>query len=480
MDQATHTEEMTTGRPASAAERIGDFVRAFGPSQLEPAHLTLCGRSLADTYGVAVAGRKEHASRSALDYLRKAGLLRRPGDASEGSASLWGLRERAAPEIAAWWNGVAGHVLDYDDVTPPMRGHPSVVLWPALLALAEARDLQANRLAPAFAAGMEVICKLSRGIAVQHYARGWHATASIGAIGSAVACGHLLDLARTQLVNAIGLAVAQAAGTRENVGSEGKSFQAGHANAAGVRAACLAEAGFEAGAHTLDGPHGYLALYAEGQDAAALLEDLGRAPLELRRGGLDVKQYPMCYATHRALDGVLDLRQAHGIRLDDVRKVEVRTSQGALVPLVHPRPRTGLEGKFSLQYALGAALADGAVRLASFTDEAVLRPEVQAFFDRVHIDEADGAVTPRWAEITLLLYDGRRLHARVDILRGSAQKPASDADMAAKLDDCLRWGGLAGSGWQLLARCLTLDQGHGRALVANLQQLVLDTGDKQP
>lgn len=460
----------------SAAERIAEFACAFGLSQLDACDMVLCGRSLADTYGVAVAGRHEHAPQAALTYLRNAGLLQMQGDAPTGSASLWGLRERAAPEIAAWWNGVAGHVLDYDDVTPPMRGHPSVVLWPALLALAESRRLPASKLTPAFAAGMEVICKLSRGMAVKHYARGWHATASIGAIGCAVACAHLLGLSRTQVVNAIGLAVAQAAGTRENVGSEGKSFQAGHANAAGVRAASLAEAGFEAGSHALDGPHGYLALYANGEDAATLLCDLGQAPLELRRAGLDIKQYPMCYATHRALDGVLDLRRAYGIGLNDVLRVQVRTSQGALVPLVHPRPRSGLEGKFSLHYALAAALADGAVRLASFTDEAVLRPEVQAFFDRVHAEEAAGPVTPLWAEIDLLLRDGLRLSTRVDTLRGSAQKPVSDAELAAKLDDCLRWGGLAGTGGQVLTRCLTLDQGDVMALVEDLQQVVLNTG----
>ena len=432
----------------------------------------MCGRSLADTLAVAYAGRVAHAPQAALRYLTGAGLLRLDDGAGQVSpqVSLWGRPERAAPEVAAWWNGVAGHVLDYDDVTVPMRGHPSVVLWPALLALAEARGLPGARLAASFVVGMEVICKLSRGIAFDHYAHGWHATASIGVLGGAVACGHLLGLDEARLVNALGLAVAQAAGSRENVGTEGKSFQAGHACGAAVRAACLAEAGFEAGERALDGRHGYLALYAGGCSVDALLDDLGAAPLEIERSGLDVKQYPMCYATHRALDALLALRRDHGLTLSGVQRVSVTASRDALLPLVHPRPRSGLEGKFSLAYAMAAALADGAITLASFTDAAVQRPDVQAFFDRVTWTDGAGPTTPRWAMVTLDLQDGRQVSRTVQVLHGSAQDPLSDDELAAKLQDCLRWGGMPDddAGERLLQRCCGLPAGSVRDLLDSL------------
>lgn len=465
--------------PASrfAAARIAAFACGFADRPLAATHVRLCARALADTYAVALAGRAAEAPQKALRYLDAAGLLAPHG---QGQASLWGRPERAAPEVAAWWNGVAGHVLDYDDVTVPMRGHPSVVLWPALLALAEARALPGARAIAAFVVGLEVIGKLSRGIAGAHYARGWHATASIGVIGATAACACLIGLDEAQTVHAIGLAVAQAAGTRENVGTEAKCFQAGHANAAAVRAACLAEAGFEAGAQALDGPHGYLALYAEGAPLDHWLTELGAEPLEIERSGLDVKQYPMCYATHRALDAVLDLRRAHGLQLADVREVSVHASPGALVPLVHPRPREGLQGKFSLAYAMAAALADGAIRLDSFSDAAVRRPEIQAFFDHIHASEAAGADPARWAEVTLSLHDGRRLQRRVDTLRGSAQNPLDDAALAEKLDDCLRWAGAAphpgADGSALLQRCAALQHSDARTWLASLAFL-LPQGD---
>ncbi|MCA3185305.1 MULTISPECIES: MmgE/PrpD family protein [unclassified Cupriavidus] len=453
----------------NAATRIATFACDFRPTRLTDTDLDLCGRSLADTYAVAVAGRGEHAPLAALAYLSRAGLLH--NHAGQG-ASLWGRTERAAPEIAAWWNGIAGHVLDYDDVTVPMRGHPSVVLWPALLALAEDRGLMGDRLSSAFTVGMEVIGKLSRAMALPHYAAGWHSTATIGALGAAVACCHLLDLNASQIVHAIGIAVAQAAGTRENVGSEGKSFQAGHANAVAVRAASLAEAGFEAGPGALDGPNGFLALYAGDDAPHDWLAGLGEAPLELRRSGLDVKQYPMCYATHRALDAVLALRASHDIRLADVERVEITTSHGALVPLVHPNPRTGLEGKFSMPYAMAAALKDGAIRLTSFVDASVQRPDIQAFFPRVRATESAGPATPRWAEITITLRDGRQLHQRVQTLRGSAQQPMDAAELAAKLDDCLAWTGVAARGPELLALAQQCHARPARALITDLQAIV--------
>lgn len=446
-------------RAPSAAQRIAHFAVTFDAGALQPAHREICARALADTYAVAYAGRGEPAVHAALRYLQGGGLLHTEG--GPGRARLWGYSAWAAAETAAWFNGTAGHVLDYDDVSVPLRGHPSVVLWPALLALAQARELGGERLQAAYVVGLEVLVKLSRAFAPAHYAAGWHSTASIGVLGATVACAYLLRLDADRIAHALGLAVAQAAGSRENVGTQAKCFQAGQASGAAVRAALLAEAGFEAGEHALDGPHGYLRTHAEGASADAWLARLGEAPLEIERSGLDVKQYPMCYATHRAIDAMLDLRAAHALQLQDIERVDVLGSPGAFVPLVHPRPANGLQGKFSLPYALAAAAEDGAVRLASFTDAAVARPQIQRFFDRVHWQEEAGDIGARMAEVRLTLRDGRQLAQRVELLRGSAQRPLNESQLVAKLDDCLHWGGgqpNAQAGLDLLRHCEKLPE----------------------
>lgn len=426
----------------SASEQIANFSTEFDASELTAQQRRLCVRSFADTYAVAIAGHDEPASIKALRYLECAALVQQTAASVPPvhCASLWGTGYRASAEVAAFYNAVAGHVIDYDDVTVPMRGHPSVVLWPALIALGDAQHMSGSRLAAAWTIGFEVICKLSRAMASAQYQRGWHCTASIGALGATVACCRLLGLDGTQTVHALGLAVAQCAGTRENVGTEAKSFQAGQANGAAVRAALLAQAGYQASPDALDGPHGYTSLYGQNESLGHELASLGTTPLELERSGLDVKQYPMCYATHRVLDGLLALRRERHIELSDVRDVLIHTSRGALLPLTRHRPKSGLEGKFSIEYAVAAALADGYVRLTSFTDEAVNRPALQQFFDCVRTSEDDGPIDPRHAEITVTLHDGTHLRRVVQTLHGSTEEPLTDEELLAKIADCLEWG----------------------------------------
>ena len=361
--------------------------------------------------------------------------------------------------------------LDYDDVTSPLRGHPSVAMLPALIALGEHLDAPGRALAGAYVVGFDVICRLARAMALRHYVRGWHSTATIGGIGCAVACARLLGLDATRTANAVGLAVAQAAGSRANFGTHAKSFQAGHANALGLRAALLAREGFDAAPDILEAAFGYVALYGNGESLAHEMAGLaaqGNGPGELEREGIEVKKYPMCYATHRALDGVLDLRAECGLQLAQVKSVHVTTSAGALAPLIHQRPRTGLEGKFSMQYAVAAALADGGVGLASFTDAAVARPEVQAFLPSVTTAEAAGELLPRWAAIDVVLHDGRRLSRRVDALRGSAAQPMCAQGLRAKLDDCVAFGAVAVDADLFYRRAMDLGATPVRALAASL------------
>jgi 2-methylcitrate dehydratase PrpD len=429
---------MTARTPA--ARRIGAYAAA-APTPTPSVHDTVA-RAVLDTVAVAVAARYDPTVSALTAY---AGAT---GTPSEGRSRLW-TGGHAAPERAALVNGAAAHVLDYDDVTSPMRGHPSVALLPGLLALAEAEDADGAAVAAAYAVGFEVIVKLSRAFGQEHYAAGWHSTTAIGGIGATVAAGHLLGLTETGIADAIGLFLGQCGGTRANFGTQAKSFQVGAACAGSVRSALLARAGLDAGHGALDGPAGFAALYGGGADGAealhAELDRLGAGEGELRAAGLDVKKYPLCYATHRALDAVLDLRSEADLRPGDVTGVDVRTSGAALVPLVHHRPRTGLEAKFSMEYAIAAALLDGKVRLASFADAAVNRPQAQALITRVRARETDTPLTPRWAEVSLDLVDGRVLRRRTDVLRGSAADPLSLAELNEKAADCFGHGGAPGA-----------------------------------
>ncbi|MGW0810878.1 MmgE/PrpD family protein [Nonomuraea sp. NPDC002799] len=413
-----------------AALRIGRYAATAQPP---PDSADAVARAVLDTVAVAVAAGRDPIVRALTTTV------------TPGEVSLWTGGPRTSPEQAALINGTAGHVLDYDDVTSPLRGHPSIALIPGLLALAEAEDADGAAVATAYVVGFEVMLKLAKAMAAPHYAAGWHATTTIGGIGATVAAARLLRLEAGQIADAIGLFLGQCGGTRENFGTAAKSFQVGAACANAVRAALAARAGLTAGHGALDGPAGFTHLYADGEDATrrlhGQLDDLGSR--ELRTSGLDVKKYPMCYAAHRALDVVLDLRTEADLNAKDVVRAEVRTSGAALTPLIHHRPETGLEAKFSMEYGLATALLGGPPRLTDFTDEAVRRPEARHLLARVHATETHTPLSPRWAEVSLHLTDGRVLRGRAETLRGSAAAPLTMEELTAKAVDCFEHGGRA-------------------------------------
>jgi 2-methylcitrate dehydratase PrpD len=433
----------------SASEKIARFVVGFDAAQLAPATRHVIARATYDTLVCGLAGAAEPASRNMLAYARRQG----PG----GAATVWTTGERLSVEHAALVNGTMAHALDYDDVSSPLRGHPSVAMLPALLALGESLGSTGRAMVDAFAVGFEVTLKLARAIVDDQYAKGWHSTASIATFGATAACARLLGLDLAATTHALGIAVSQISGTRQNFGTMSKPFQAGLANAVALRSVLLAQAGFDASRVALDGDHGYTVLYADGQDIHAQLDTLGSLPLEIDRAGVEVKKYPLCYATHRAIDGVLDMIAAHRITLADVERVDVRTNFRATVPLIYHRPQTGLEAKFSMEYAVAAALHDGRVALASFDDAAVQRPALQAFLDKVHVTEGEPPMFPRWAELGIRLREGRLLSLRIERLRGSTEHPLSDAELIQKGVDCCAFGHSGISADALASACFAID-----------------------
>jgi 2-methylcitrate dehydratase PrpD len=356
-------------------------------------------------------------------------------------------------------------VLDYDDMLPPLVGHPSVAMIPALVALAQQTGADGARFSAAYIAGYELLAAISPAMALKHVMKGWHSTASMGVLGATAACSVLLGLDEEQAANAIGLAVTQAAGNRQNFGTMAKSFQIGQCNAAAVRAALLAQKGFTAPHDAIEGKYGFLALYGENEDMADALAGLGRTPLAFDTIGIDVKKYPCCYAIHKALDGVLALRRAHGLTWDNVGQIEIVTQTRGLQPLTYTDPQSGLEGKFSMEYAIVAAMLDGRIQLSSFDDAQVARSQVRSRLTRVTKREAPSPMLPRWATVRIVLQNGSAAEQHVTTSRGDAQDPLTDAELVEKAEDCFAYGGRDASARELASKVFELDQRRIRDVI---------------
>jgi 2-methylcitrate dehydratase PrpD len=416
-------------RPISVSEHLARFVAET--KRVPEEAIAQAKRALLDTLGVTLAGSREESARIVAGWARDGG--------GREEATLLGQRVRVPAAEAALANGTAAHALDYDDVNLPMRGHPSAPLLPAALATAETPGRSGRDLLAAFVLGFEVEARLGRAIGEAHYALGWHATSTLGTLGAAAASAQLLGLDAGRSQMALGIAASLASGLQQNFGTMTKPLHAGWAARNGVVAAELAGRGFTADPRALEGESGLLRAMSGGAEVdfepLAALGD----PFEITSSGIGVKLYPCCYAVHRSLDAALDLRAQQRIDPGAIARVRVEVSRGALLPLREEPPATGLEGKFSLGYCLAAALADGRVGLATFTDEAVRRPAARELMAKVEAREgAEPGAFPigGYAEVGIVLRDGSEHSLRVDTPRGDPSRPLSWDELAGKFRDC--------------------------------------------
>ncbi|GAA4335946.1 MmgE/PrpD family protein [Pigmentiphaga soli] len=428
-------------------ERLAEFAVGFPTSGIPEAAMGGAERALADLAGCAVAGSAEPVARIAREVA--------PGGA-QGGAAVWGSPDRASIEDAAFINAVQSHALDFDDSSSNMRAHPSCSMLPAALAAGEAARAAGREVLAAYAVGLEVARRLTPALGPGHYLSGWHTTSTIGIFGAAAAAGRLLGLDARRQRHAFGLAGSLVGGLSRNFGSMGKPFHAGHAARAGVHVARLAAAGMTADADIFDGPQNVIAVYGGAADGALVdLQSLGSS-WELASPGLLVKQWPCCYATHRAIAGVRTLQAEHGFAAADVERIRIGFPPGTEGPLRYKAPRTGLQGKFSVEYVLAALLLDGKVALGSFTDEMVMRPAAQALMARVerYPVAADGILSSLkgFTDVEVRA-GGKTCSMRVDRTPGSSEWPLSDADRQAKFMDCCD-GVLTAGQAQALARGL--------------------------
>ncbi len=348
--------------------------------------------------------------------------------------------ERAAPHEAALLNGTAGHALDYDDVA--LSAHPSTVIVPALLAEGETLDAPGALLVTAYVAGYEVWAELCQRDREHHHRKGWHPTAVFGAVAATAACAALRGLDAARARHALGISASMAGGLVANFGTMTKPFHAGRAAEAGVLATRLAAGGMTASPDALEHPLGFLAAFSpSGRVDTGPARALGRE-WRLPRLGLSVKKYPLCYSTHRSLDAVLGLRQEHGFSAHDVTAVEVEMSETQAAVLRNSRPQTGLDAKFSEEFAMAAATIAGRAGLQELRDDFVQRADVQGFFPKVTVrtntlEDPDDPVFSPTETVDVRLADGRSLHREVRHARGHARAPLSTEELWAKFADCL-------------------------------------------
>ena len=404
-------------------------------------------RAFFDTIGVTLAGAGEDANEAVFASTFN--------QADTGDiATMLGLTAGSAAERALR-TGTASHALDYDDLSWAMDGHPSVTLIPSLLAVAGERGASGKALITAYAAGFEVECALAQPISPDHYEVGWHATATFGAFGAAVAAATLLDLDSAATRNALNIAASTPAGLKRNFGSMTKPLHAGLCTRSGVTAALLAENGFTADTTAVSGDGGFWDLYGpDKMDRFVFDPDRWALTTE----GIHVKYYPCCYFTHTSIAATQALVSEQDIDSESVEQIEVRAAQGAADALHHSDPETGLEGKFSMEYAVASGAVRDRVGLDTFDDDVINDPSVQRVRERVnfrvdetlHYDSHEAVVK---IETTNGTYECRQENPP-----GTHDNPLTEAELREKFEECADRAIPSADVSSLMDTLLTLDE----------------------
>lgn len=356
---------------------------------------------LVDWLGCVFAGLREPVSEIVAEAVREEG--------GAEQATLIGRAGKVSVPQAALINGAISHALDYDDVNLVLPGHPGVAILPALLALAEHREANCADFYAAFVAGHDTACRVGALVGPSHYANGFHATATIGSLGAAMACAHLLKLSAFQASHALGVAATQAAGLKSMFGTMAKPLHAGMAAQTGVRAALLASKGFVSRLDALECTQGFAGAHGcDFHPQKALAEPAGGYHL----AGNIFKFHAACFGTHSTIEAVAQLRREYGLQPGDVERIHVAASQACTICNIQA-PSTALEAKFSLRATAAFAMLD--IDTAKLdTWHRVTDDDVQAMLARVQVELIPGTSLSA-STVTLTTRDGRSFQRDVDV-----------------------------------------------------------------
>ena len=414
----------------TVTSQLCERIAATGYEDLGQPAIEAARRLVLDGIAIAIAGTEEEAIHILAAHHKEQG--------GAAQATAIGNAFRLNTVSAAALNGAAMHVLDFEPMWSPANHALSTTLA-GVLALAEARG----------ANGRDILTALVKGVEMQGWIRQasgqfeantsrFHPPGAAGPLGSAVAAGHLLKLEPGQLANAIGIAASRAGSLLANAGTMTKSTHCGHASALGLESALIAARGFTANVDVFEAAQGYApALYDDAFKAEEML-GFGRAPWRVVDPGYAIKMFPSQFGTHFGITAALELHpQIPGASA--IRRVVLTAP--VMTYVNRPLPKTGLSGKFSLQYTAASALLDGKVGIRTFTDTRLAKADMQELLGKFEA-VLDPSIPGRFEDMHVLLRveldGGRVLQTRCNGPRGKwGTPPIGEAEHLVKVRDCL-------------------------------------------
>lgn len=402
------------------------FVAETAYSTISDSALANAKMHMLDSLGAALAAVTTPVAGIALDYCM------RMGDSQD--ATIWGTEARASVPMAAFTNALMAHALDFDDWDAYRHaGHPTSMITAAALAVGESLGASGRELLKAYVLGIEILARMAAGTPDLHK-RGFHSTPVWGSMGAVIAAASLLRLEPEKIKAALGIAASGAAGIQRQQGSMVKPFHAGNAARNGVEAALLAQHGFTADPAIIEAPRGFCdTFFGPGTcDYERMIYDIGK-PYFLESPGLGLKMHPCSAPQFLAADAALLLKREHNIDMADVGKIMVSIPPLRYQRHYHSEVKTGLRGKFAVNYVVALCVLDGKLENESFTDAKANEPVVQDALSKVQVNIDEAIPEPgSYCPVTIELTNGRRFTHTATIAKGHPENPLTHDEVLAK------------------------------------------------
>ncbi len=412
---------------ADYLDRLARFVAETRFDALPPTAVAAARSVLLDTLGAILAG-------SALPENTRLAQLA-AARAPQGRATLLGHRGKTDAFWAALANATAGVALEVDEGNRLGGGHPAIHVIPGALAVAEEQRLDGRRLLESLVAGYEVCSRL--GSATTQRAN-VHSHGTWGTIGTAVAVAKLAEAPAATIREIINLAASMSPANSWTPALDGatiRNLYPGRSGLQGILAVEVQRCGFTG---LPDGPADvYGTILADRFEPALAVEKLD-AVGKGERYRIEqnyFKLHACCRFNHFALDAVMALRRAQPFEAEDVMRVRVTT-----IPfgerMAAMEPGSTLAAKFSIPYAVAAAIALGRTDLPAFATPALGDGRIRELARKIEI-RTEPKMSPTrtdysTAQVKIALRDGRMLEATTTVPRGDAENPVPPEELVAK------------------------------------------------
>jgi 2-methylcitrate dehydratase PrpD len=416
----------------AASEILAAHAAGTRFDQLPPAAVEAAKIWILDTLGVGIAG----SSAAGLNAIRSAAAAW--GNGLE--ATIWGTRLRAPATTAAFINATQVHNQEFDCLHERAVVHAMATLLPSVLAVAErSGGVSGRNLIAAVAVGLDVSASL--GLASTSGFR-FFRPATAGGFGAVAGLSVIADLGHEQVANALGLQYGQTSGTMQPhlEGNGLLPMQIGFNAQSAIRSVDLAAAGVSGPREIFEGRYGYFPLFEGSWDLAPVLGELGRT---WRVCEMSHKPWPAGRATHGGIEGILTLREQHGLSAGDVGEVRIFAP-----PLAHrlvarpdvPAPNA-IYARLCMAFIGAKALLHGSVDIGHCRGNALLDRATHDIARSIvtHSDDNPdpNAMAPQRVE--LVLRTGKTLRWSCDVMLANPARKLTRERHLAKFSRCLEF-----------------------------------------